>query len=394
MSQAPANQPVPDTQLNEALISMMALTFIEENRLLANEQLEDAKNSLQALFLRTSGEETMLRKLIETLKTTKALNQAFSNIAKILSGIHRSADTIDMKINKLREFMDEIGISPEENTNFVGPFMGYMQAFMEKIRTINAYMEEYLLLKENEGRQANQFRIALNARANLRQRLSGKLGSEAKGEMESKIMAEVMQTFDYGETEKNLTYARNEATAMENEIEELLAQLEDICQMVMKPAMRKKSEHKTTLIAPEKQDVFKMLSAALRAFPRLYNIKEPVLELFKLCQHSYGMFRLDLQNLNKALEPMINNAEAYFTAKEEDKGIKTKREKLEKIEGLIYFLERTAVMVVSEKELVNYNKFSRRLSQLVSEKRSKWDHICEDLLRIKVMAEAELSTRI
>ena len=121
---------------------------------------------------------------------------------------------------------------------------------------------------------------------------------------------------------------------------------------------------------------------------------KPVLELFKLCQHSYGMFRLDLQNLNKALEPMINNTEAYFTAKEEDKGIKTKREKLEKIEGLIYFLERTAAMVVSEKELVNYSKFSRRLSQLVSEKRSKWDHICEDLLRIKVMAEAELSTRI
>jgi hypothetical protein len=75
------NEKSTDPQHREALVSMTALYFIEEHALLRPELLEDAKKSLQALFLRTSGEETMLRKLIEILKTTKQIHQSFASIS-------------------------------------------------------------------------------------------------------------------------------------------------------------------------------------------------------------------------------------------------------------------------------------------------------------------------
>jgi hypothetical protein len=131
----------------------------------------------------------------------------------------------------------------------------------------------------------------------------------------------------------------------------------------------------------------------LHTHPRLLELKNIVLELFKLYQNSYGMFRLDCNNLSKAIETMLDNSEAYFDAKEEDQDIQTKREKLKLIEGLIPFLEHTAV-AVSDDEVLSYGKFSRKISDIISEKRAPWSHITEFLLRAKVQAEADLSTRL
>ncbi len=67
----------------EMLAVMTALSFIEQNALITQAQLNDARRSLQALFIRTSGEETMLRKLLEILRVNKDLHEAFSSISKI-----------------------------------------------------------------------------------------------------------------------------------------------------------------------------------------------------------------------------------------------------------------------------------------------------------------------
>jgi hypothetical protein len=90
---------------------------------------------------------------------------------------------------------------------------------------------------------------------------------------------------------------------------------------------------------------------------------------------------------------MLDNSEAYFDAKEEDRDIQTKREKLKLIEGLIPFLEHSAVAVTKD-EVLSYGKFSRKISDIISEKRAPWSHITEFLLRAKVQAEADLSTRL
>ena len=67
----------------EMLLVMITLSFIEDNGLMSSSQLSAAKKSLQALFIRTSGEETMLRKLIEMLKVNHDIHEAFSAISKV-----------------------------------------------------------------------------------------------------------------------------------------------------------------------------------------------------------------------------------------------------------------------------------------------------------------------
>ena len=89
------------TRQKEMLIVMTALSFIEESGLISPSQLTDAKKSLQALFIRTSGEETMLRKLIGILKVNKDLHQAFSAISKISASISTGVEIISKKLNYL-----------------------------------------------------------------------------------------------------------------------------------------------------------------------------------------------------------------------------------------------------------------------------------------------------
>jgi hypothetical protein len=89
----------------------------------------------------------------------------------------------------------------------------------------------------------------------------------------------------------------------------------------------------------------------------------------------------------------MSNADIYFKSKEEDRDIRSKREKLQKIEVLIPFVERTAE-ALPEKDARKYAKFSKKFSEIISEKNTPWSHIDGDLLRFKIMAEAELSARM
>ena len=399
-----------DPQYREALISMTALYFIEEHALLRPEQLEDAKNSLQALFLRTSGEETMLRKLIDILKTTKQIHQSFASISNVLAGITRGVQTVDAKIAAYKQALATMTLGAEENAAFAGPFLSFSQAFLQKIDAFDNNMRQYVELKETEARYHSIYHIAMEARERLKQRLAGVLGTREHGEVESRIRQNVVSSFDYSEAETNLQFAQRDARNKEQEILEQLEDVRVMCQMAKNPSMREKSDDdfattqtvssysvnpaaKAARPKANYDDVFKMFAAALRAHPRLLQLKDIVLDLFKLYQNSYGMFRLDCNNLGKAMETMFDNSEAYFEAKEEDKDIRTKREKLRMIEGLIPFLEHTAV-AMSEDQTLSYGKFSRKMSDVISEKRAPWVHIAEHLLRAKVQAEAELSTRM
>jgi tetratricopeptide (TPR) repeat protein len=399
-----------EPQYREALVSMTALAFIEEHALLRADQLEDAKNSLQALFLHTSGEETMLRKLIDILKTTKQIHQSFASISNVLSGISRGVQTVDAKVVAYKQALATMTLSAEENAAFAGPFLSFSQALLQKMGSFDDNMRQYVELRETEARYASIYRIAMDARERLKQRLSGVLGSKAGSEVENRIRRNVVSSFDYSEAESNLQFAQRDA---HNKAEEILEQLEDIramCQMAKNPSMREKSEDSTNIsmtvssysVTPtakkprpgvEYDDVFTLFSRALRAHPRLLHLKDIVLELFRLYQHSYGMLSLDCNNLNKAIETMFDNSEAYFEAKEEDQDIRSKREKLKMIEGLIPFLEHTAVIVMQDGTL-SYGRFSRKISDIISEKRTPWAHITEHLLRSKVQAEADLSTRL
>ena len=402
------NEKSTDPQHREALVSMTALYFIEEHALLRPELLEDAKKSLQALFLRTSGEETMLRKLIEILKTTKQIHQSFASISNVLSGITRGAQTVGSKVAAYKQALATMTLSAEENAAFAGPFLSFSQTLLQKIDSFDNNMRQYVEFKETEARYASIYRIAMDARERLKLRLAGVLGSQTRSEVETRIRQNVVSSFDYSESESNLQFAQRDA---HNKEEEIMAQLEDIrvmCQMAKNPVMRNKVDDsssptissysvmpasKTPKSRADYDDVFALFSMALRQHPRLLQLKDLVLELFRLYQNSYGMFRLDCDRLSKAMETMFDNSEAYFETKEEDKDIRNKREKLMMIEGLIPFLEHAAVLT-TENETEYYGRFSRRLSDMISEKKAVWVHVSEHLLRAKVQAEAELSTRL
>ncbi|MCZ6577006.1 MAG: hypothetical protein ACE10E_09885 [Acidiferrobacterales bacterium] len=384
---------IVDAQLKEALISMTTLAYIEEHALLTQDQLQDAKKSLQALFLRTSGEETMLRKLIAILKTTKTINQAFSNISKILAGISRSGETLQAKLDSLRAKLEQMQISAEENAKFVGPFSSFSTDFLAKIRELHIGMKEYIDVKEREAQCSNVYHIAHEARLRLRDRLSGSLGAQTHSEVEEKIKQEVFETFDYGESEKKYKSAKRDSRRVEVEINDTLGTLKEMCQMAMNPDMRERLSSESITSEPRYEDVYTLSRAALKSHPKLREVKGNILDLFKLYQHSYGMFRLDFENLNRAIQPMMVDAVAYFKSKEEDEDIRVKREKLQKIEALIPFVEDSAQALI-DKETRAYAKFSKKFSEILSQKKMPWEYISGDLLRMKVMAEAELSARM
>jgi len=388
----PENQgKILDRQQKESLISMIALLYVEEQGLLNDEQLEDAKESLQALFLRTTGEETMLRKLIEILKTNKALNQTFSDMSNVLGGITKSSETIKRKFEAFKQQLQSLEISAEENADFIGPFLGFSALFEKNVEQFERMMYSYRDVKEREARYANMFRIAKEARQRLKDRFSGGPGEE--GAKESKIKEKVIQTFDYGETEINHSYSQREAKNTLAEIELLIKEFQKMCQLAMNPAMREEEKGYQPFKKSEYEDVFSIYTAALIKHPRLEILKKPIQDLFRLYQHSYGMFAIDFQKFNHAITPMVENTDAYFQAKEEDEDIRTKRRKLEQIEGLINFLENVARLLKVEQEFV-YAKFSKAVSDVIMMPASGWSPIVEDLLRMKVNAEADFSTRL
>ena len=50
--------------------------------------------------------------------------------------------------------------------------------------------------------------------------------------------------------------------------------------------------------------------------------------------------------------------------------------------------------MLDEKEDNTYTIYTRRLSDVISEEKAAWASIAEDLLRTKVQAEAEMSTKL
>lgn len=384
-----------DAQQKEALIVMIAILFIEEHSLLRQEDLEDAKNSLQALFLRTSGQAALLTKLIEVLQATKNIQQTFASIFTVLSGIGKGVLAVENKIALLRENLDQHKLTAEEHRDFIDPFLSFSQNFQRQLAAFARGIETYVELKENEARHAHIYRIARDARTQLRDRLKGDLGSKPQGKTESRIRDEVVSSFDYGEARESLQLAIAEARTKEQDVLVQLDAIKAMCQLAMNPAMREKPAlgTKPASTKPAHEDVFTRLTEALQKHPALERLKEPVVELFKLYQHSYGMFALDYNRLQQALQLMQKNAAAYFEAKEEDKDIRAKREKLRRIEGLIPFLERGSRML-DEKEFNTYSIYTRRLSDVISEEKAAWASIADDLLRAKVQAEAEMSTKL
>ena len=380
------------TKQKEMLVVMTALLFTEQNALLSASQLRDAKQSLQALFLRTSGEETMLRKLIDILKFNEEMHTAFSDLSKISTRIQSSTEIIARKVSYLRSYFDRLKVTPQESTDFFSPFMNFTHQFLLKVKTFNTYMGEFLEIKEMEARRANEYRIAKEASHRLKKRLSGTLGNEPSTELESSIKDEVIQTFDHAEAKNNLAMVQRESKLKQREIDELLEEINAMCQLAMNPTMREVKE-RNVLMQEEYEDVFSLFVGALKKHKRLVKIKDFLMDYFRLYQRAYGMFRLDFNSFNKAVTMIADNSQQYFEDKNEDVDIRDKRDKLMKLEAVINFLEVGARMIVERSDL-NYQRVSKKLSELIDKRDSEWRSISQDLLVAKVSAEAEMSTTI
>lgn len=377
------------------LIVMTALSFIEQNALMTQAQLNDARRSLQALFIRTSGEETMLRKLVEILKVNKELHEAFSAISKISTSISTSVEIISKKINYLKQYVAKLQLTPQENSDFFAPFLSFTHLFQQKLLRFNQIMLRYLEMREEEAKRTHEFRIAQDASRRLKDRLSGKLAMRTGGEIEESIKQEVLGNFDFASAKEQLAAAQRDSRLEAKQIEALLMEIKSMCQMAMNPDMREKREKREHSAAAKEQvdDIFMRFTRALKYHPRLEQIKHFIVDYFKLYQRAYGMFVLDFDNFNKAVETITTNTEEYFESKTEDEDLRSKREKLRKYEGLIPFLEATANLI-HEYSDYSFDRFSRRVSEEVSMETSPWDHIGEELLVAKVAAEADLTTRL
>lgn len=387
---AARDEALPDRR-KEMLLVTMALTFIEQHNLMTHEQLAEARRSLQSLFIRSTGEETMLRKLIEILKVNKELHQAFSLVAKISISISTSVDTIDRKIASLKQYANRLDLSPQENNDFFAPFMTFTQTFANLIHEFNRRIVHYLSMREEEAKRTHEYRIAREASRRLRERLTGQLSLETRGEDEESLKQEVLSSFDFAAAGEELKKAQRESRIEAKNIQNVLNDLRAMCQMAMNPDMRESVPPGTNL--KKYDDVFRLFTRAVKYHPRLNQLRDFVVEYFRLYQRAYGMFALDFDNLNKAVETISGNTAEYFKAKIEDEDLRAKRDKLRKYEGLIPFVEDAARLLV-EYEDQAYGKFSKRISEAVSVRPSLWEHITEDLLVAKVAAEADLSTRL
>lgn len=376
----------------EMLAVMTALSFIEQNALITQSQLNDARRSLQALFIRTTGEETMLRKLLEILRVNKELHEAFSSISKISTSISTTCELITRKINYLKQYITRLQLTPTENNEFFTPFLSFTLTFQEKILRFNNMMKNYLDLREEEAKRMNEFQIAEDASRRLKMRLSGSLGTRAAGEVEESMKMEIMGSFDFASAHSVMLDSQRKARMESKEISDLLFDLKAMCQMAMNPEMREKVERPDASLE-EHDDIFMRFTNALKTQPRLDQIKDFVIDYFKLYQRAYGMFQLDFDNFNRAVETITANTEKYFESKQEDEDIRVKRDKLRKYEGLIPFLENTNEMIV-EYEDYPFDKFSKHVSVVISEEGRPWEHISEALLVAKVAAEADLTTRL
>lgn len=383
--------PALNPQQKESLIILIVLNYAEEHSLLNAEQLDDAKASLRALFLRATGEETMLRKLIGILRINRALNKTFSDMAHILDGIRKSNDALVGKHDALAQQLAAMSIRPEENAKFVGPLLEFSGLFLNDVKEFDRQMTEYKQAKEAEARSAHIFRLAEEARERLRQRFEQ--GATNDGQQEQRVKQKVIQTFNYAEAESEYQYARRSAKSIRKEVEDLLKDFQQVCQMAMKPDMRGPATARPAAGRPSGLDIYTITVQAMEKFPRLRSLVPIVQDLLRLYQRSYGMFLLDFDKFNKALGPMIENTEGYFQAKEQDEDVRIKQKKLEQIEALIAYVEDVSLLL-RDGQAYTYPRFSMATSSHIMRAGSKWSPIAELLLQMKVAAEAELSTRL
>lgn len=389
-SMVPGSDAVLQDKQKEMLVVLTALSFIEQNALMTRAQLNDARRSIQALFIRSSGEETMLRKLVEILKVNKELHEAFSSIVKISTNVSTSVEVIGRKINYLKQYVSRLQLTPQEQSEFFAPFLGFTHKFQEMTVRFNNMMHQYLERREAEARRVLEYRVAEDASRRLRERLSGQLGTETRGEVEASIRREVLGSFDFANAKQNLADAKRESRIAAREISDLLNEMRIMCQLAMNPDMRDNASER----AEERyEDVFMLFTKALKQSSRLGQIQDFIIDYFKVYQRAYGMFVMDFDNFNKAVDTITSNTDEYFESKKEDEDIRVKREKLRKYEGLIPFLEE-ASSLIEEYSDYPFTKFSKKMSVVISDDNRVWDHINEELLVAKVAAEADLSTRL
>lgn len=388
----PGNTVLPlNPQQKELLLMLIVINYAEEHCLLNAEQLEDARASLRALFLRASGEETMLRKIIGILNINRALNKTFREMASILEAIRKSHRSLVKKHELLKQQLAALSITPDENRHFIGPLLEFSGDFVRAVIDFDRQMTAYKEDKEAEARSAHVFRLAQQAREQLRQRFAN--GATEDGQLEQQVKKKVFQNFNYAEAESEYHYNKRCVASTRKEIERSLKDFSLMCQMAMVPAMRsplviRYEAGKTPCI-----DIYSVSLKAMEAFPRLKDLMPTVQELLRLYQRSFGMFMLDFEKFNNALAPMVENTEDYFQAKNLDEDVRTKQLKLERIEALIAFIEDVAPLL-RDGQQYTYPKFSSAVSARITAPASRWSSIAEPLLHMKVAAEAELTTRL
>lgn len=383
--------PPLNPQEKESLLMLIVINYAEEHGLLNAEQLEDARASLRSLFLRATGEETMLRKIIGILKINRALNKAFSEMSNILTGIKKSHLSLVSKHDALEKQLASLVVTPEENAHFVRPLLEFSSDFVRAVTDFDRQMTEYRAAKELEARSAHIYRLAQEARDRLRQRFEK--GATEESHQEEQVKQKVYQTFNYAEAESDYRYNKRSADSTRNEISNSLKDFHLMCQMAMKPEMRSTQKINSTAGKQPCVDIYTITVKAMNTFPRLRSLVPAVQDQLKLYQRSFGMFMLDFDKFNNALGPMVENTEDYFQAKEQDEDVRTKQKKLADIEALIAFVEDVSQML-HDGHAYTYSKFSIAISSHITRAASKWSPIAEQLLHMKVAAEAELSTRL
>ncbi|MBE9516550.1 MAG: hypothetical protein IME93_06190 [Proteobacteria bacterium] len=391
--QAGGGNPLPslNTQQKESLTMVIVLQYAEQNALLDSEQLEDARASLRALFLRATGEETMLRKIIDMLRINHSLNKSFGEISQILDGVDKARATLTSKIRAIEKSIEQLSLPVEANNSFASPFYDFSDEFLRNVSKFEHLISEYREAKENEARLAHDYRLAHEARERLKHRFDGKNIEE--NEHEKEVKDKVYKSFNYGKIESDYQYAKRSADHVGREIKELLAVFKVMCHMAMKPDMRSPDTGKIGANSKTYPDVYSISSSALKKYEELRTLASAIQELLRLYHHSFGMFVLDLNKFNKAIIPMIENIEDYTHAKEMDEDVRHKQDKLEKIKALVAFIEAVALILKKGKDYT-YPKFSSLIAATIDQVGASWEAIAEELLRMKVIAEAELSTRI
>jgi hypothetical protein len=383
--------PLLNPQQKESLLMLIVINYAEQHDLLNAEQLEDARASLRSLFLRATGEETMLRKVIGILRVNRALNKTFSEMAVILDGIRKSQQALANKHNALKHQLDKMSITPDENRQFVGPLLEYSADFIRAVTDFDRQMTSYKDAREQEARSAHIFRLAHEARERLKHRFESGAGGD--NHQEEQVKKKVIQSFNYSEAEADYQYNQRSANSTRLEIESSLKDFHQMCQMAMKPEMRSPDQIRTESGRPPIVDVYSVCVRAMETFPRLRSLVPVIQDLLRLYQSSFGMFKLDFDKFNRAMGPMVDNTEDYFHAKEQDEDVRTKQQKLAMIEALIAYIEDVAPLLQNGQDYT-YAKFSQTISGHITRSGSKWSAIAEQLLQMKVTAEAELSTRL